>query len=316
MIPISESKQRNCVVCGKTLESTDDIVVCPDCGAPHHRECWQNEGHCHYELAHGTDLQWHPKEEPPKPQEQEQFAGQNQNQSFVFVNGRALTRCPGCGRYVPCGKEDGPCPNCGQPLKGMGGFTHGTIDFGPPIDDVKSEKFARIVLHKTQYYLPRFRRMKKQGKGVVSWNWAAFLFAPYWFAFRKCHMWSVFALFFNLLSTVLSAPFSRYLMEHLPQGAASYGDLLAVAATLDPSSNIYLCAMAGSFVLLLQGILFGCLGNYIYKKECLKRVAMLDEMQPSDAAKAVVKFSGMSIVAPLNIFLVSYFLENIITYLL
>ena len=35
-----------CPVCNKQFKESDDIVVCPDCGAPHHRECWEKEGKC------------------------------------------------------------------------------------------------------------------------------------------------------------------------------------------------------------------------------------------------------------------------------
>ena len=35
-----------CPVCGKPFQEGDDIVVCPECGAPHHRECYKSLGHC------------------------------------------------------------------------------------------------------------------------------------------------------------------------------------------------------------------------------------------------------------------------------
>ena len=35
-----------CSVCGKALTDTDDIVVCPDCGAPYHRACYEKQGGC------------------------------------------------------------------------------------------------------------------------------------------------------------------------------------------------------------------------------------------------------------------------------
>ena len=31
-----------CEGCGRPLALTDDIVVCPDCGAPYHRECYES----------------------------------------------------------------------------------------------------------------------------------------------------------------------------------------------------------------------------------------------------------------------------------
>ena len=35
-----------CPVCGAYLFDEDDVVFCPECGAPHHRECYNAVGHC------------------------------------------------------------------------------------------------------------------------------------------------------------------------------------------------------------------------------------------------------------------------------
>ena len=35
-----------CEGCGKPLTLQDDIVVCPDCGAPYHRTCYEKLGRC------------------------------------------------------------------------------------------------------------------------------------------------------------------------------------------------------------------------------------------------------------------------------
>ena len=38
----------------------DDIVVCPDCGAPYHRACYEKQGGCVYADKHGTGFEWTP----------------------------------------------------------------------------------------------------------------------------------------------------------------------------------------------------------------------------------------------------------------
>ena len=30
-----------CPVCNNTFKEDDDIAVCPECGTPHHRECYK-----------------------------------------------------------------------------------------------------------------------------------------------------------------------------------------------------------------------------------------------------------------------------------
>ncbi len=51
-----------CPVCGKPFTSDDDIVVCPECGAPYHRACYQQAGHCIFQEKHGTPDAWKPPE--------------------------------------------------------------------------------------------------------------------------------------------------------------------------------------------------------------------------------------------------------------
>lgn len=44
-----------CAVCNKDFNKGDDIVVCPDCGTPYHRECWKQEGECINSFKHNSD---------------------------------------------------------------------------------------------------------------------------------------------------------------------------------------------------------------------------------------------------------------------
>ena len=323
VIPISETNKRSCVVCAQEFTPTDDVVVCPVCGAPHHRECWQSEGHCHYEVAHGTDLEWHPKEQPeseePKPREPQTVHSQ---QTVRFINGRPVMQCPSCGHYMRITGNDITCSKCGKEIHVEGEiprvnpFGDAPVHFGEPIDGVQAEKVARIVLQRNEYYLPRFRALKKQGRSVCSWNWAACLLTPYWFAFRKCYLWAAFSLFINLLSTILYLPMVDKIIELLPDGAVTYSQIFTAASSIDPASSAMLWGAAGALVLVLRGIVFGLLGNYIYKKECLKRVAALDQMQPSDASAKVFKLSGISILAPLITMYAGSILEDIVMNLL
>ena len=43
-----------CEGCGKPLTLQDDIVVCPDCGAPYHRDCYEKLGRCIHAPAHAA----------------------------------------------------------------------------------------------------------------------------------------------------------------------------------------------------------------------------------------------------------------------
>ena len=47
-----------CEGCGKPLTLQDDIVVCPDCGAPYHRVCYEKLSQCIHRPAHAAGYEW------------------------------------------------------------------------------------------------------------------------------------------------------------------------------------------------------------------------------------------------------------------
>ena len=89
-----------CSVCGKTLTDTDDIVVCPDCGAPYHRACYQAQGACVYAGKHGTGFEWTP---PASAQPEHKCP------NCGAPNPESAQRCSHCG-YVFGSEQAAPPP--------------------------------------------------------------------------------------------------------------------------------------------------------------------------------------------------------------
>ena len=73
-----------CLSCGKKFESGDDIVVCPECGTPYHRECYLKEGKCINTELHENGQSW--------------SKGSSQEQSEDSI------RCIRCGAENPADK--------------------------------------------------------------------------------------------------------------------------------------------------------------------------------------------------------------------
>ena len=88
--------KKECVVCHKPLTEHDDVVFCPECGAPYHRECYEKEGHCVFEEKHGSFSY-----ESPKPKHTEEHA--------------QGARCPNCGAENP--QSANYCSKCGKKLE-------------------------------------------------------------------------------------------------------------------------------------------------------------------------------------------------------
>lgn len=92
-------KGQKCPYCGNAFSEKDDIVVCPECGTPHHRSCYFEHKMCANEYRHGA-FEWSP-EMPEVPAAGSEGAG---------------VVCARCGKMNP------PlslfCNNCGAPIEG------------------------------------------------------------------------------------------------------------------------------------------------------------------------------------------------------
>lgn len=71
-----------CPVCHSYMFDDEDIVFCPICGAPHHRECYKSIGHCALEKYHGTDMEY---KRPEKSNSDTNVNGA-ENQNFTAQN--------------------------------------------------------------------------------------------------------------------------------------------------------------------------------------------------------------------------------------
>lgn len=114
---------QHCPICGKEFCDGDDIVVCPECGTPYHRECYKTAGHCVNEEHHGESFEWKP-ETAPHAEEKAPNAGQNAND-----DGHKVVFCPVCGRENPA--EEPNCLNCGARLYNN---QNGGKAFIPPVE--------------------------------------------------------------------------------------------------------------------------------------------------------------------------------------
>ena len=86
-----------CKGCGEAFDDNDDVVVCPECGTPQHRECYDKENKCVCAHLHGEAYTWQGKvnNESPLPKEKAETVS-----------------CPNCGYENPKGTP--VCKQCGM----------------------------------------------------------------------------------------------------------------------------------------------------------------------------------------------------------
>lgn len=302
---------QSCPVCGQRFAETDDIVTCPVCGAPHHRACWQAEGHCHFEATHGTPEQWSRNSQTPT-QEATQTTGEG-------------NVCPHCGapnvQYAEfcgrCGKSLGinewqsaqpPRQNSTPyheyspfrtPFDPLGGVAHNE----PFDEDATAEDLAVAVGGNTMYYLPRFKKIR-DGR-AVQWSWAAFLIAPYWLMYRKQYVAGALV---NLFYTLYCALNFAILHISGALGDPDPNQWFLIAADEGYLPALFFLAVA----MVVIHLLFGLFANYLYLNTCKKRVRTAKETDPADYRTTLKAIGGVSFVWGA----VSYFGMNMITTLI
>ena len=137
---------QKCPVCENEFLTTDDIVVCPLCGTPHHRDCYKKNGECGNYDKHSEGFRWAPEEvnlQQPEQPESEQQDAPEQPPINPFFGANPLSQFP-------------------QELE----------------EGVSTEEVAGFVQIHAIKYLSNFFYTKSNKK---TFSWAAFFFTPYWF---------------------------------------------------------------------------------------------------------------------------------------
>lgn len=182
-----------CEHCKKAFTDDDDIVVCPHCGAPHHRECYNELGHCALEEKHGSGFEWKPTCAAGSA------SAQNQSASVI---------CPNCSSANLPGSRY--CCMCQHPLSDTKGHAaYGRYDYSAgergcdeyeapesaefSVNGVDSNELIAYTGNSFYYYIRQFRLVLR-GKWGISWNWAALIFGGFYFLYRK--MYKIAALLF------------------------------------------------------------------------------------------------------------------------
>lgn len=291
-------KGKKCAVCNAYLFSDDDVVVCPTCGAPHHRDCYNGLGHCGLEEFHGTENEY----KDIKIEENEQ-TDTNENAEANL--------CSMCKK--PLIDDADFCPYCGAPKRdtiSFGGVQNlFKIDINHEIEDgVTLKEAAPIVAVNQLRYFPSFIK-----KGKTTWNWAAFLIPHVWFAFRKMFSLSwAFSIGF-IISSLLSMPFYTALTA-LPgfndiSGSAALGRFAVENIHLIDNTVLILSAVSMLLRIALM-VIGGFFGDKIYKKHVIKTAKEIKES--SDKEITLRKKGGVSLFIPLVVMVAVVYLPEFI----
>ncbi len=254
---------QSCPICHSYLFDEDDVVFCPICGAPHHRDCYKTIGHCGLEGLHGTEQQYD--------------RAKYQNAEESVQKERELNKddmvCPSCLHKL---EENTPiCPYCGKPRL-AGGFKTFSIDFlgGVPKncdlgEGVTAGEASEFVAVNTQRYIPKFAKLSRKNK--ASWNWMAFFFPEAWFFSRKMYKMGALVLSLLVAAQIFLTPMIKFLDGVVLEDYASYAAyLMENISTLGAMPIILMYASV--LITMVIRIISAIFGDYIYKSHAIDKI--------------------------------------------
>ena len=280
-----------CDVCGNAFDKNSDVVVCPDCGTPHHRECWHKLGHCVNQDKHRSGFEW-------QPVKQEAAASSITCTKCGSIMPEGTLFCENCGNALANPQQNQPVQSYTTPGGGrIEVHQFPPMDFGQEefrrrverdfygeVDGISMKDIAAYIGPNAHYYTHRFRKLAENPK-YRTFNLTAFFFTPLWFLYRK--MWPV-AIATALFNFVTSIP--TLIMNAVQLGVLPSSSPLMFTGIADVANVLSLIAIGVSIV-------FGFLATPMYKKDTIKRLKKLKAEANGDTNRyytALLQQSGPS----------------------
>ena len=269
-----------CSVCGKPLSRNDDVVVCPECGAPYHRACYESVGARVHTALHGTGFEW----TPPKSLDE-------------------MKTCPVCGERNPADTKvcsscrsslepkAAPEPEAGAAEASGSGFDYSRLyqkaqngpgpqaaapHFDPnrTVDGISCADWETYLGPFGLGYLSEFLRMQREDR-KASISLGATFFGPFYFFYRKA--WKP-AFGFLGLELVLNLPtfFQLLQISDSPFAPGFSSSTLGLLSRL---------AASASFVMM---IFRGIYGKYLYRRSAAQRIRRIQQDFPDSDQRAFV----------------------------
>lgn len=310
-----------CPICGQQFAASDDVVVCPDCGTPHHRACWMQHGGCAHADKHEQGFVW----------QSASLAAADPGHADETA---AYARCPRCGEEVAA--DALICPECGKKL---GVAADNRFDYNDdfflrgvdadPADDLDGftvREAAMFVQYRVSDYVRKFGRIKEGKK--AGWNWAAFFFSPFWFFYRKIRKEG--ALFLGavlVLAVFLAIPLQKVQQQALStvqeyvtidENTTAEQIMSAIAALEQPQQQKVQAAVLrySRAILIYMGALFlpnfaaAIVADSVYKKKIAQDVQSMREFAKNAQTfrMLALRRGGVSVLG----LLVSFMLVNLV----
>lgn len=324
----------NCPVCDKTFEQGDDVVVCPECGTPHHRECYESLNHCVNQDKHCDDFVYEiPKEENQEENNTEPTEGQS-NENIIV--------CPRCKAENP--KDTFYCGKCGFPV-GIQQNNNDNQPFGMPVmvfdpfdpmggvnpdtdmgDEVTAGEMSKYAQKNTAYFSRVFNQIKKLNKGKFSF--CGFLFSGGYLLYRK--MYKIGSVITGIMLALMLLDTYIYftpayqdvanVINEVMQNTTGFSYMNAVMEATNSLNAEALMVMSviniSAFIQFAIRILTGIMANRWYFKHCKNKIISIKKNNSETASSELETKGGVNMPIAVSLFVVYMIISYLPTILL
>ena len=241
-----------CPVCNREFEEGDDIVYCPECGTPHHRDCYKAVGHCVNKGLHASGYSYRDDmkaSQSVSPAENEKAEKkEEENQEFPF--NPFIVPAPTQFDNVYEKDEDKIC--------------------GESVAD-----FAVTVRTNIPRFIKIFKGFESKEK-KFSWNWGAFFFGSLYLFFRKMYKHGV-AFFCAFIAVVYASSYGilklapkyveafKSFANLYAQNKATTDDIVALSKISDISTANLVLNIGLVVILVIRIVLALCADKFYMK---------------------------------------------------
>ncbi len=284
-----------CPVCDKYFHAYDDIVVCPECGTPAHRECYNSIGKCINADKHAQGYDYQKDVESSVSDSEDgsvcKKCGTKNPDSAFF--------CNKCGATLNEPKFKSAQNIYGQPnqqttnsQQNNAPFPQGTnvIMFDPLAgvspntdlgDGVTVGEAAKFVKQSTPYFITIFNNIKNYSKS--RFNFCAMFFSGGYLLFRKMYKIGAFITAIQAAMIILDLYLSYFINSNSAyskffEALYSYDSNAAMLHfTQLPQKELMMLVIyyAISTLMLIMSIIIGACANRMYFNHCKKQIVKI-----------------------------------------
>ena len=183
-----------CPVCNEKFKESDEIVVCPECGTPHHRDCYNSLGECKNASLHKEGFSFEPVE--------------TEKEKIDILIDDEIKNTKDVVNVVNVefnGDDSKNNENLRSTIEELFKNINGKSTDQVLINNTPSSYYEAAIGKNQNYYMPRFLIMEGTQKKHLL-NVCAFVFPFAWAVYRKMYKLAllVFCIYIALLGVTIA----------------------------------------------------------------------------------------------------------------